>query len=170
MSGKRPGARWGWHPLRSEWAESIVESSPVRPGDLVLDLGAGDGALTRPLVAAGARVLAVELHAGRAERLRADFAGDDVTVVERDLATFRAPSRPFRVVANPPFDGGSRLVQALLASPALLSADLVLQRSAARRWAERGTVRRRRLRLGPAVPRSAFVHRPRVDAAVLQIR
>ena len=33
-----------------------------RPGELVLDLGAGEGALTAHLVRAGARVVAVELH------------------------------------------------------------------------------------------------------------
>lgn len=44
----------------------FVEAAGVRGGDLVVDLGAGTGALTRPLLAAGARVLAVELHPGRA--------------------------------------------------------------------------------------------------------
>lgn len=172
MSGNRSGARrsWGWHPLRSDWAERVVEDTTVRRGDLVLDLGAGDGSLTAPLVAAGARVLAVELHARRAAALRERFADADVRVLELDLAELRLPSRPFRVVANPPFDGATDLVRSLLASPALLSADLVLQRAVARRWAERRRVRRRRLHLGLAVPRAAFRPPPRVDAAVLQIR
>ena len=69
-----PGRRWGWHRLRAERAEQLVAVAAIRPGDLVLDLGAGDGALTEPLRAAGARVLAVELHPGRAERLRTRFA------------------------------------------------------------------------------------------------
>lgn len=172
MSGYRSGSRrrWGWHPLSSDWAERVVTSAGVRPGDLVLDLGAGDGALTAPLVAAGARVLAVELHARRAAALRERFAEADVRVLELDLAELRLPSRPFRVVANPPFDGATTLVRSLLAAPGMLSADLVLQQAAARRWAERNRVRRRRLRVGLRVPRSAFQPPPRVDAAVLQIR
>ncbi|GAB2615484.1 rRNA adenine N-6-methyltransferase family protein [Pseudactinotalea suaedae] len=172
MSGNRSGSRrsWGWHPLRSDWAERVVEATSVRRGDLVLDLGAGDGALTAPLVAAGARVLAVELHARRAAALRERFGDADVRVLEVGLADLRLPRRPFRVVANPPFGGSTDLVRSLLAAPSLLSADLVLQRAAARQWADRRRVRRRRLDLGLAVPRSAFRPPPRVDAAVLQIR
>ena len=62
MSGRRP---WGWHRLDPDWAEGIVASAAIRPGELVVDLGAGVGALTLPLLGAGARVIAVELHAGR---------------------------------------------------------------------------------------------------------
>ncbi len=142
----------------------------MRRGDLVLDLGAGDGALTAPLVQAGARVLAVELHDGRAAALRDRFADADVTVLPLDLADLRLPTRPFRVVANPPFGGSGDLVRTLMASRSLLTADLVLQRAAARRGAERGRVKRRHLHLGLALPRTAFRPPPRVDAAILQIR
>jgi 16S rRNA A1518/A1519 N6-dimethyltransferase RsmA/KsgA/DIM1 with predicted DNA glycosylase/AP lyase activity len=44
----------------------VVAGADIRPGELVYDLGAGDGALTGPLLAAGARVIAMELHPGRA--------------------------------------------------------------------------------------------------------
>jgi 23S rRNA (adenine-N6)-dimethyltransferase len=82
---------WGWHPLVDEWAARVVAAAGIRPGELVLDIGAGDGALTGPLVACGARVIAVELHPGRAARLRARFAGGPVTVVAADAATLRLP-------------------------------------------------------------------------------
>lgn len=152
----------------------MVESAPVRPGDLVLDLGAGDGALTAPLLERGARVLAIELHAGRAARLRERFDGADVTVVQRDLADLRLPARPFRVVANPPFAATAGLLRLLVRSDRLLSADLVLQRAAAYRWVERASGSRGRSRrsvdVGIRVPRSAFRPPPRVDAAVLTLR
>ena len=53
---------WGWHPLTDEWAARIVADAAVCPGELVLDIGAGHGALTAKLVERGARVIAVELH------------------------------------------------------------------------------------------------------------
>jgi 23S rRNA (adenine-N6)-dimethyltransferase len=146
--------------------------SPVCRGDLVLDLGAGRGALTGPLVHAGATVLAVELHAGRARRLTERFAADPVRVVVADLAELRLPGRPFRVVASPPYGHTTELVRRLLTGDRLVSADLVLQRAAARRLVERsGRGRGRfRLHLGLSVPRRAFDPMPRVDSVVLQIR
>jgi len=179
VSGSGPsrgGSRraWGWHPLRADWARRIVEQSPVRPGDLVLDLGAGDGALTSPLVDVGARVIAVELHPGRAEALRRRFAGDPVQIVSRDLADLYLPARPFRVVSSPPYTLSTALVRQLLSGDRLLSADLVLQRSAAHRLADRPPgarhTRRYLLDVGPPVPRRAFDPPPRVDSAVLRVR
>jgi 23S rRNA (adenine-N6)-dimethyltransferase len=160
--------RWGWHPLRPEWAALLVADSPVCPGDVVVDLGAGAGALTRPLADAGARVLAVELHPQRAAALRQAFAGTFVAVLEMDLRDFRWPGHPFRVVANPPYVGVNDLVRGMLRSRHLLSADLVLAEGAAR-----GLVRRagsRRVELGGRVPRSAFVHPPPAAARVLRVR
>ena len=61
----------GWHPLRADWAARLVAGSPVTRRDVVCDLGAGLGALTAPLAATGARVIAVELHPARAAALRA---------------------------------------------------------------------------------------------------
>jgi 23S rRNA (adenine-N6)-dimethyltransferase len=133
----------------------------------VVDLGAGDGALTGPLARAGCRVLAVELHPARASVLRDRFAGTRVAVVELDVASFRWPGHPFRVVANPPYAGVNALVRSLLALRQLRSADLVVAEGAAR-----GLLRRHpgQLQRGPHVPRAAFRNRAPSAALVLRIR
>lgn len=59
----------------------------MRPGELVFDIGAGEGALTAHLVRAGARVVAVELHPRRVGVLRERFPG--ITVVHADAASIR---------------------------------------------------------------------------------
>ena len=192
-----PDRSWGWHRLADDWAERVVEAAGVRPGELVLDIGAGQGALTRPLIRAGARVIAVELHSGRAEALRRRFgtvtgsadrddgrAGSNggagsaggtgsaggVTVVQADAASLRLPRQPFRVVASPPYGITADLLSLLLAPGSrLVAADLVLQRAAVRKYAER-RVRGCRMTQGLAVPRRAFSPPPRVDSAVLVIR
>jgi 23S rRNA (adenine-N6)-dimethyltransferase len=169
--------RWGWHRLSDDAAARVVAAAGITPGDLVVDVGAGDGALTVPLLEAGARVMAVELHPGRCEILRARFADELVTVVEADARRYRWPNRPFRVVANPPYDLWAALLRALLGRDSrLLSADVVLQRRVVRRivssgtaWAHRGG-RGYVFERGLTVPRSAFRPRPRVDSAVLRIR
>ena len=45
----------------------------------------------------------MELHPDRAGSLRNRFIGFDVKVVRADASDLRLPTRPFRVVANPPF-------------------------------------------------------------------
>ena len=160
---------WGWHRLTDEWAARIVAEAGIRPGELVLDLGAGEGALTAPLIRAGARVVAVELHPGRAARLRRRFG--DVTVVHADATGLRLPGRPFRVVANPPYGITASLLGLLLARDSrLVAADLVLQRAVVRKYASEPRARGFRVTIGPALPRHAFRPPPRVDSSILVIR
>ena len=159
---------WGWHRLADEWAARVVAAAEVRPGELVLDIGAGEGALTAHLVRAGARVVAVELSPRRASVLRDRFP--DVTVVQADAASFRLPGRPFRVVANPPYGISSSLLRALLAPGSrLAAADLVLQRAVVRKYAA-GPARRFNLTPGLMLPRRAFLPPPHVDSGVVVVR
>ena len=153
----------------------MTAAAGVPAGALVLDLGAGQGALTSHLLRAGARVIAVELHPGRAAALRERFAGQPVRVVGADAASLRLPARPFRVVASPPYGLTATLLTLLLApSSQLVAADIVLQRAVVRRYCAghgpAGRPRRWRLQGGLLVPRRAFRPPPRVDSAVLVIR
>ncbi|QGG96180.1 rRNA adenine N-6-methyltransferase family protein [Actinomarinicola tropica] len=174
-AGRRP--RWGWHRLADDAARKVVARTPVRPGDLVVDLGAGCGALTRHLVAAGAEVIAVELHPERLAELRRRFAGHPVTVVRADVRDLRLPRRPFRVVANPPFEATDAILRRLLGrGSALVSADLVLPRHAVERWAgpsAPGAGRWRRewhAGSGGALPRRWFRPAAPMPIEVLRIR
>jgi 23S rRNA (adenine-N6)-dimethyltransferase len=166
--------RWGWHRLTEQWAARIVAAAGVRPGELVLDIGAGDGALTQQLVTAGARVIAIELHSGRATRLRSRFRDEPVRVVQADVAELRLPRRPFRVVANPPYGLSVAILRQLLARGSLLyAADLALQRPYVSQVVGGripGNARRYVLRRGLSIPRAAFRPPPRLDSAVLVIR
>jgi 23S rRNA (adenine-N6)-dimethyltransferase len=178
VSGER-ARRWGWHQLSDRWADRIVAEAGIRPGELVLDVGAGTGALTGPLVAAGARVIAIELHPDRLDALRRRFGHGDagVKVVKADAGSLRLPRRPFRVVANPPFAVTSPLLRRLLAPGSrLVAADLVLPRPAAARWASGRAPGAGRWRsshsvgVGRRLPRSAFVPAAPVDCQTLVIR
>jgi 23S rRNA (adenine-N6)-dimethyltransferase len=107
------------------------------------------------------------------QALRSTY-GARVTVVRADLRGLRLPRQPFRVVASPPYQLSTLVVALLLGNDRLISADLVLQRATARRLAASPPgarhLRRYRLDVGRAVPRSAFSPPPSVDSAVLRIR
>lgn len=116
-------------------AQILVASAALTPGDLVYDLGAGTGAVTAALLAAGARVVAVERDPNLARKLRARFHARPVTVLEADLRDVRF-AQPFKVVANPPFNATADLLRRLLTpSSGPDAAALVLQREAAQKYA-----------------------------------
>jgi 23S rRNA (adenine-N6)-dimethyltransferase len=170
-----PPSGWEWHELDAGWAARLVNEAAVPRGSWVVDVGAGTGAITGPLLAAGARVIAVEADPGRAFHLRDRF-GDAVVVVRADARDLRLPRRPFHVVSNPPFAVTSTLLRRLLQSGSrLISAHLVLQDQAARRWAGTGAPGFKRwsagfqVTLGRPLPRSAFRPEPRVPTRVLII-
>lgn len=158
-----------------------MRASGARDDDLVLDLGAGRGAITRALAGAGAQVIAVERDARLAARLRQRFDGDQrVRVVEADLLALPLPRREFLVVANPPFSVTTALCRRLLGNPAvrLAGAQMIVQWGAAR-WLANPRPRdaetawwacRYELRLAQPVSCRSFVPPPRVDAAWLSVR
>jgi 23S rRNA (adenine-N6)-dimethyltransferase len=134
------GTRWGYHQLRPSDARRLVRDAGVGPGDLVVDLGAGTGAITGPLIASGATVIAVELHPWRATLLDRRFHDAGCRVVVQDLTEWKRPDRPFRVVANPPFAVLATLLRLLTAPHSqLVRADIVVPDYVAARWA-RGAV------------------------------
>jgi 23S rRNA (adenine-N6)-dimethyltransferase len=167
---------WGWYALDRRWAELLVAEARIAPGTLVVDVGAGTGALTGPLLDAGARVIAVEAHPDRAAALRRRF-GSSIVVVQADAADLRLPRRRYRVVANPPFAVTSPLLRRLLQpGTRLVGADLILQNQAARRWASPAAPGIARwgciftASLGRPLPNTAFRPPPDVKARVLRIR
>lgn len=160
------GGPRGQHFLRPDVARRFVARAGVGCDDLVLDLGAGTGALTFPLAAVAARVVAIERDPKLARRLTRR-APANVSVHQRDLLDLWLPRRPFRVVANLPFAGSNEVVRRLLARHVpLLGADLIVELGTARGWVERSA----RCSIACTLPASAFVPAPRCTAAVLRIR
>jgi 23S rRNA (adenine-N6)-dimethyltransferase len=130
-----PGAP-GQHFLRSSrLAHALVAEAGVERGDLVVDVGAGMGALTGALADAGAHVVALEPDPVLARELRLRFRGRDVTVLEVDARAWSWPHEPFAVVANLPFAGSGAILAHLLRDPTggLKRADVIVQWELARK-------------------------------------
>jgi len=167
----------GQHFLRSsKLAAELVRAAQIQRDDLVLDLGAGTGALTTALVRVSNRVIAVEIDAGLAAGLRARFS--EVNVITADARAVPLPAEPFKVVANLPFDGATAVLRRLLdPRVSLESADVILQwETACKRAAVWPTTQLGAhwgawfdLSVARRLPRCVFAPPPAVDAGVLRI-
>lgn len=186
----RARKRFGQHFLASPAAvERIVALSAIRPGDPVLEVGPGLGVLTEALLAAGARVTAVELDrdlaAALGERLAPAVECGALTLVqgdaaELDLAALMA-SPGAKCAANLPYNVGTRiLVQMLEQTGAWGRLVLMFQREVALRLIappgdrDRGSLSvfaqsRAAIRLGFRLPPGCFHPPPKVESAVVVV-
>jgi len=167
----------GRHFLAPKLAADLVRNAGVTRGDLVVEIGAGNGVITRELAARARHVIAIELDERDVRRLGRRL--DDVRVVCTDALEFTWPREPFRVVANVPFAHTTPILRHLLDDPstALLRADVIVawgfavKRCSMRPstlltiawapWFELTITRR--------LAASSFTPRPSTDAAVVTI-
>jgi 16S rRNA (adenine1518-N6/adenine1519-N6)-dimethyltransferase len=123
--------RFGQHFLTDRGVvDRIVRGARVAPGDPVVEVGPGLGILTRGLLAAGARVTAVEIDRDLANWIRASF--QDVALIEADAARLdwaaALPGGGWKMVANLPYNVGTTVVMdALRATGTFASITVMLQ-------------------------------------------
>jgi 16S rRNA (adenine1518-N6/adenine1519-N6)-dimethyltransferase len=166
-----------------EVAHRTVAFAELAPGASVLEIGPGRGALTEHLLAAGHRVVAVELDAELAEALDARRE-PRLRVLRGDflrLALDALPPGPLPVVANLPYSTGTAIVTRLVEHPLRFPRVVVmLQLEVAQRiCAEPGsrsygsltvlTALHAAASFGFVVPPRAFAPPPEVDSAVLRL-
>lgn len=176
--------RLGQHFLRPRSVERLVNLIAPQPGDVFLEIGPGRGALTLPLAARAARVVAVELDGRLAEALRAS-APRNVEVVSGDALRVDLAAlvpRGARVAGNLPYYVSSPLLRRVLGLRGhVRDAHLMLQDEVARRvaappgskdygilsvffalWCDVDVALR--------FPPGAFLPPPKVDSALLRVR
>ena len=158
------------HFLRSRsLAASLIAQAPVAQNDLVVEVGAGRGILTRELARRCREVVAVEFDGALAEALRARFRTDSrITIVRSDFLRFRLPDVPYKVLGNIPFNRTAAIVRRLVRSdPPPRDAWLVVQREAAERFVGRPCARET---LSSLLPQTVVADRDRAALAPYRLR
>ncbi|CAL9397768.1 rRNA methyltransferase [Streptomyces sp. enrichment culture] len=150
-----------------------------RTAPLVLEVGAGKGALTEPLARRARELTAYEIDPRLVAGLRARFArAPHVRVVGGDFLAARPPRTPYSVAGNVPFSRTADIVDWCLTAPGLTDATLLTQLEYARkrtgdygRWTllTVTTWPRHEWRLAGRVSRYGFRPAPRVDAGIIRI-
>lgn len=177
--------RFGQHFLTdSAVIDGIVRAIDPRPGEPLVEIGPGLGALTQPLLARCERLTVVELDRDLAERLRRNPA---LQVIESDVLRVdfaglaQAAGRPLRVVGNLPYNISTPILFHLLPCAAQVADQhFMLQKEVVDRMAA-GPGSKAYGRLSVMlqwrydiesildVPPEAFDPPPRVDSAVVRM-
>jgi len=183
--------RWGQHFLASAaTADRIVAAARVSSSDTVLEVGPGEGALTRPLAAKAARLLAIEIDPLRADVLSAEWRNDGRV----RIACGDALEKPFRawlaeagfpppavMVANLPYNAATPILARALEEPdAIARVVATVQREVAQRIVARAgsehygylSVRAAAFARGRILfdlPPGAFRPRPKVTSSILEL-
>lgn len=167
----------------------LVDAAQVSPGDLVLEVGPGTGALTDELVSRGCQIIACELDEGLASLIEERFS--QVTVIQGDCleskrelsraAAAALAGRPFKLIANLPYGAATPLLIALMTQhPNCLGMWITVQREVGDRLIAKegsddyGTISiisaascegRKIARLGP----ECFWPRPEIESVMIEL-
>lgn len=178
--------RFGQHFLADESViDAIVEAIDPKPGEALVEIGPGLGAMTDPLVARCGHLTVVELDRDLAARLR---KRPELTVVESDVlqvdfaALSQASGQKLRVVGNLPYNISTPILFHLLdAVDHIVDQHFMLQKEVVDRMAAApggkdygrlSVMLQWRYAIASVldVPPEAFDPPPRVDSAVVRMR
>ena len=167
----------------SRW---IVDQIAAEKDDYVVEIGPGLGALTQPLLAKGARVLALEKDGRLAAFLQKKYFDAPLEVRHLDALNFDVRTlfteRTVKLIGNLPYYISSQLLLRFLEYPSPISlAMLMLQKEMADRLSaspgskDYGALtvlvqRYYRIEFLKRVPKTVFIPRPEVDSAVIKLK
>ena len=178
--------RFGQHFLTDRSViDAIVGAIRPAPGDALVEIGPGLGAMTDPLVALSGRLTVIELDRDLAQRLR---VRPELTVIEADVlrvdfaALAQAAGQRLRIVGNLPYNISSPILFHLLeVAEHVVDQHFMLQKEVVERMVGApGTKDYGRLSVMLQwryaiesvldVPPESFEPPPRVDSAVVRMR
>jgi 16S rRNA (adenine1518-N6/adenine1519-N6)-dimethyltransferase len=116
----RPRKRFGQNFLHDQQViDRIIASIAPKPSDLLLEIGPGEAALTKPLIESGAELHVLEIDRDLVARLTKKFAGtSNITIHSCDALRVDfseiSSGRPFRLIGNLPYNISTPLIFHLL--------------------------------------------------------
>ncbi len=115
LAGHRARKRFGQNFLHDEhWIERIARTIDAKPGQTVVEIGPGQAALTRKMIADAGHATAIEIDRDLAAWLKETFPDTLLTLIEADALkldwTTVHPGEALRIVGNLPYNISSPLL------------------------------------------------------------
>ncbi len=108
-------AKLGQHFLiNKELIKKIVEKSELTRRDVVLEIGAGTGNLTRELAKTGAKIIALEIDKNLIPVLKERIKNKNVEIIQADILKYKIPRSITRIVSNLPYEISAPLTEKLI--------------------------------------------------------
>ena len=185
--GMRPGRGLGQNFLiDGNLLDAIARINAPAPGENILEVGPGFGALTGPLLATGAQVAAIEFDRKLAAWLRERFKTTSLNLIEGDACKVNIPAvfgedTPFRLISNLPYSAGTVIVANMLTLKTpptemlvMLQKEVGLRLAAAAGEEEYGALSVRvqnmyQVKCVRIAPPDLFFPRPEVDSVILRL-
>lgn len=178
-----PKKSLGQHWLKDEQAlESICDTAELYPNDVVLEIGPGQGALTKYLVERAKQVIAIELDNNLANSLKNKITAENLTVINQDILKFDFSQLPngYKIVANIPYYLTSHLFRVLseTSNPPASAVILVQKEVAERICAGPGQMSILSVSvqlyfetsLGLVIPAESFEPPPKIDSQLVVLK
>lgn len=123
-------------------AKKMINHAQITDNDMVIDIGAGKGALTSPLSRRPGRVIAVEFDNNLASSLKKSFDNNpDVKVLNLNFLDMPLPNSSFKVIANIPYNITTDIFGQLLDIPqtSFTGGVIIIEWGAAKRFTGHST-------------------------------
>lgn len=181
--------KWGQNFLRGDrYAQGLVKSANVEKGDVVVEIGPGDGRVTNLLLQAGAKVLAIEVDYSLLPKLLKRFGDNqDFQLIHQDILQTDVVAEveklgwgnKFKVVGSLPYNISKKIIEQLITAPiqpivcAFIVQEEVAQDYAAKapkasslsNWVQLHAQAKKML----SIPKQQFHPAPKVNGGILQL-
>ena len=163
----------------------IVDAVNPQPGQVIVEIGPGQAALTGALIERAGHIRAIEIDRDLVGRLRARFSAQELTLIEADalkIAWSEVAPAPLRIVGNLPYNISTPLLFALLPVAERVSdqhfmlqkevVDRMVAAPGSKTYGRLSVMLQFRYRLMKLfdVPRGAFKPAPQVTSSVVRMQ
>jgi len=161
----------------------LLDTAEINNQDTVLEVGAGIGAVTRPLAKRAGKVIAVEIDKDLILQLQTNLKGsENVEIINEDILKLQITNyelRNFKVVGSIPYQITSPLIHKLLKEePRPVSITIIVQREVAEKivaqppaatYLSNFVANFGQAEIVRTIKPDAFLPQPKVDSAILRI-